>query len=397
VNETLRRAKSILQTSGALWASSLMLDRIGIPALRLWPEFRVVPEILANQIRAILNAWGVPEADISIIVEHLMYADLHGIDSHGCAMLLQYYRDITAGRLSADPHIKVICEGPATAVVDGGGGFGHLAGDAAMKVAIKKCRDVGIAAVSVWNSNHYGAAGSYALMATRSGLIGIAMTGTAEPAMVPTFGLSATLGTNPIAFAAPAVRNRPFLLDMATSTVPLGRLMTAWRNGNPIPEGWALDNRGHTVTDARLAAGYRKLTPLGSTREMGSHKGYGLAAMVEILCSLLSSGSFRGNKAKPHHGVDHFCLAIDPKRFRAPGEFETDLDAMMESLRNSEPADPKKQVKVAGDPEHEAYEERSRSGIPIARSVVEDLRFVCRNSRVNFILGDPARPDHSQS
>lgn len=384
--QALKRIKDIYQTSGGRWTASLALDRAGINALRLWPAMAIRPEILREQVRLIFHSWGMPESDAATAVEHLLYADLHGIDSHGCAMIEYYHRELKAGRITVNPKIRIVQESKATALLDGDRAFGHLAAHQGMTLAIDKFRDSGLGAVSVCNSNHYGAAGSYALMAARCGLIGISMTSTAQPAVVPTFGRKAMLGTNPIAFAAPAARNRPFLLDMATSTVPLGKLMTAWRNGSRIPEGWALDLTGRPATDARMAREHRRLTPLGSTREMGSHKGYGLAFMVEILSSLLPGRLFMGDPAEARQSVGHFLLALDPRQFRAEGAFETDLDAMIDSLRASEPMRQEQPVMVAGDPEYAACERHRGAGIPIARSIIEEIRLVCKRSGTPFIM-----------
>ena len=350
------------------------------------PDIAVSPATLSAQVVAVLRAWGMPEEDTATTASHLIYADLHGIDSHGVAMLSHYRRGLVDGSLNMTPKIEVVRESETTALIDGGGGLGHIPGDMAMKLAIAKCRGAGIGAVAVRNSGHYGAAGAYAAMAAQSGLVGIATTNTALPALVPTFGVQAMLGTNPIAFAAPAGRNRPFLLDMATSTAPVGKLMTAWRRGRSIPSGWALDDRGMPVTSPRLAAKYRRLTPLGSSREMGSHKGYGLAAAVEILSGLLSGSRSVRSAAEENHGIGHFFLVLNPRQFREEGEFEADLDVMMDALRATKPGDSKQPVLVAGDPEYAAQADRSRAGIPLARSVVEDIRTVCRDSRVPFIL-----------
>jgi len=274
----------------------------------------------------------------------------------------------------------------STALVDGGGGLGHVAGNLAMKLAIDKCRSTGCGIVAVRNSTHYGAAGSYASMAAGAGFLGLSMTSTPQPAVVPTFGIDSMLGTNPISFAAPAGRNNPFLLDMATSTIPFGALMKFWRNGHSIPEGWALDDTGRPVTNARKAAGYRRLSPLGSSREMGGHKGYGLAAMVEILSSILPGRPLPAESGKSTGRVGHFFLVLDPNRFRAKGEFESDLDLMLDALRDGKRVNPEQPILVAGDPEYRAREERAGKGIPISRSIVEDIRMVCGDSGAPFIL-----------
>jgi LDH2 family malate/lactate/ureidoglycolate dehydrogenase len=247
-----------------------------------------------------------------------------------------------------------------------------------MRLAIAKCRDGGLGAVAVRNSGHFGAAGGYARLAADAGLIGIAATNTEDPAVVPTFGAEARLGTNALAFAAPAEPGRPFLLDMATSTVSLGTIARAWRTGRRIPAGWAVDARGRPVRGARRAALERRLTPLGGTRAMSSHKGYGLAAVVEVLSAVLPGAE----------GVGHFFLALDPGAFREPGRgaFAGELASLLEWLRGTRPLDPRRPVLVAGDPERAVAAERSRSGIPLARAVVEDIRAVAHASRAPFVL-----------
>jgi LDH2 family malate/lactate/ureidoglycolate dehydrogenase len=372
-----------VRDSGPLWTASLILDRV-LPTnvLGRWPDTVVAGGTLAAQLHAILRAWGMSEEHASITVDHVLYADRHGIDSHGCSMFRSYHGGVKDGSLAMAPAIEVIREDDATALVDGGGGLGHVPADTAMKLAIAKCREAGIAAVCVRNSGHFGAAGAYVSMAVEAGFVGVATTNTPHPAIVPTFGSESMLGTNPIAFAAPAARNPPFLLDMATSTASLGKVVTAWRKGRSIPAGWALDSNGRPETNGRRASEQRRLTPLGSRAELGSHKGYGLAAMVEILSSLLpGAGGW-----DPLGPVGHFFLALDPGRFREHGRFDEDLDVMLDSLRASAPAEAGRQVLVPGDPEREAVAERERAGIPLSRSVVEDLRAIAHASGVPFEL-----------
>jgi len=383
----LDRVRESSRTSGRLWTAAQVLHRAGLPAMRLFRDRRVAPEILAAQLAGIFRAWGMSDEHVAITVEHVLYSDLHGIDSHGAAMLVDYHRKRLAGELEMRPKIAVVGEDAATALVDGGGGLGHVAADLAMRLAIGKAAAHGVGAVAVRNSGHFGAAGSYAALAAREGCLGLVTTTTARPSVVPTFGREARLGTNPIAFAAPALRNRPFLLDMATSAAPLGKLYAFWRRGRAIPAGWAIDAAGRTERDGRHAAEGRRLLPLGSTPELASHKGYGLAAMVEILAGVLPGvGAVDAGSRR----VGHFVIALDPRRFRAAGELEGDLDALLDALRASTPLDPRQPVRVAGDPEYAAAEANRRDGIPLARAVVEDLRAVCLAAGVPFRLGTGA-------
>ena len=255
--------------------------------------------LLSQQTKAILEAWGLRGPQLASILRVLLWADLRGVDSHGIA-LLPLYNDLRrAGKLTLNPKIKVLQETPATALLDGGGGLGHHPSCKAMKLAMKKCAITGIGSVAVRNSNHYGAAGAYAMMAAEHGFIGISTTSVWRPTVVPTFGAEPMFGTNPIAFAAPARRHPPFCLDMATSTVALGKIKLAAAHSKPLKPGWAVDERGNLVTNAVEALKHAHLTPLGGTPEMSSHKGYGLAAMVEILSTPSFCCRYDQNRATP--------------------------------------------------------------------------------------------------
>jgi LDH2 family malate/lactate/ureidoglycolate dehydrogenase len=295
-----------------------------------------------------------------------------------------------AGILNLQPKLETVVDLPAIATIDGDGGLGHYPSVTAMNLAIEKCRQFGIAAVAVRNSNHFGAAGYYAWMAAEAGLIGISTTGVRNPATVPTFAAEPRFGTNPIAFAAPAGRNRPFLLDMATSTVAIGKLVLAARAHKPLPVGWALDKQGQPLTDPVQARDIRHLTPLGASRELGGHKGYGLAMMVEILSSTLSGAAFSPTKP-PHqpgepYDVGHFFLAMDPGAFRDKAGFLGDLDAMIDCLHATRPVDPDQPVRVAGDPEADQMAERSANGIPLSAVLVDELRDIARAANAEFTL-----------
>ena len=387
VPAAVKQVLATVRDSGPLWTASLILDRIlPYPVLGLWPAVPVRAEDLERQLHATLHAWGMSADHAEITAAHMVETDLRGVDSHGSGMLRSYHRALVAGSITMSPAIEVAGRDGSTAVVDGGGGLGHVPARAAMELAIEICRDAGVGAVAVRNSGHFGAAGMYALMAAEAGCIGIVTSDTLTPTLVPTFGTAAMLGTNPIAFAAPAAANDPFALDMATTTSSRGKVVTAWRRGRRIPEGWALDPRGRPVRNARKAFEDRRLTPLGSKPSLGSYKGYGLAAVVEILSTLLAGRDGAAGLGRDKPRVGHFFLALDPARFRPPGEFEGDLDAMIDSLRATEPIDPGRPVRVPGDPERAAATERRRSGIPMSRGVIEDIRAVARASGVPFEL-----------
>ncbi|MCC7272630.1 MAG: Ldh family oxidoreductase [Alphaproteobacteria bacterium] len=356
---------------------------------------RVPAERLRRQLHLVFGAWGMPEDQAKAVVDVMTETDLRGVDSHGISMLPLYDRLRREGKVVAAPDVKVVREAPVTALVDAANGLGHYAAVRAMSLAIEKAKANGMAAVGVFNSNHYGPAGYYALMAAAAGLIGMSFTNVWNSAVVPTRSRVAMFGTNPIAFAAPAGRNPAFCLDMATSTVAIGKLRVAYLNEKPIPAGWVTDADGQPITDARIAHETRLLTPVGGLPEMSSHKGYGLGAMVEILCAMLTGAWYAPTKARkapddPMFNIGHFFFAIDPTAFRDPGDFEADVDDMIDALRAAEPADPALPVLVHGDPERANHVERSRNGIPMPRALLDEIRDVARMNNVAFVLDGSA-------
>jgi LDH2 family malate/lactate/ureidoglycolate dehydrogenase len=346
---------------------------------------------LSSQIDAIFAAWGMSEPAREACVRMMIAADLRGIDSHGVMMLPLYDELRHEGRINMTPGVKVVRESPVTALVDGDMSLGHYPADTAMKLAIRKARGSGLAAVAVRNSNHFGAAGVYAMQAASAGLIGIAMTNVWNLAIVPTRAAQAMFGTNPIAFAAPAGREPAFCLDMATSTVAIGKLKLAALHEKPLPHGWALDRSGEVTDSAEAALAARMLTPLGGTAETGSHKGYGLAAMVEILCAMVPGAWYAPTRDRRHPGekrfnVGHFFLVLDPGAFRGDGEFEDDLDDMLGALRAAKRVDPAQPVLVHGDPEREHMEKRSREGVPVPDALAEQLRSIAKSCGARALI-----------
>jgi LDH2 family malate/lactate/ureidoglycolate dehydrogenase len=309
-------------------------------------------------------------------------------------MLPTYERNRLKGALIVNPTVTVVRDHQAVALMDAGHGMGHIAATQAMQSAIEKARQFGLGAVNVRQSNHYGAAGVYSNMARKSGLLGISLTGTTQRSVVPTFGREPRFSTNPIAFAAPGAATDGFSLDMATSTVAIGKIRVALRAGKSIPTGWAVDRQGQPETDpaTALASVPKRLTPLGGTRELGSHKGYGLAMMVEILASILGESYVGGHSLETGEkgkfiNVGHFFLALDPAAFLGQsGVFEASLDRLVAYLRATPPADSDQPVLVAGDPERIAHEARSQYGVPMTDALAEEIREVCRSCGAPFLL-----------
>jgi LDH2 family malate/lactate/ureidoglycolate dehydrogenase len=363
-------------------------------------EATLVPaDRVSEQIRLVLTAWGMPEKQRATTVEVMVETDLRGVDSHGVSMLMMYEGMKRNGRLRIEAEPRIVREGVTTALVDGGAGLGHPAADFGMRLAIEKCRKSGgVAVVSVVNSHHFGAAGYYAQLAAEAGLVGLVTSATQGITMVPTFAAEPVLGTNPLAFAAPARRNPPFVLDMATTTVAGNKVKVYDLNGWKLPEGWVVDEAGKPITDAAEARALvlsprtdGGLTPLGGTPELASHKGYGLAMMVHILGGALAGGSFspirrRTQKPSDPDNIGHFFLAVDPGAFRDPGDFLDDVDDAIDVLHEAKRADPAQPVLVAGDPERATRAERLAKGIPIPASLAANIRELAERAGTKFVL-----------
>jgi len=343
------------------------------------------------QIKAILLAWGMPEENAEPTADILSWADLHGVDSHGMSMLPGYDRLRRNGRAKMDARPKIVKETPISALIDGAGGLGHVPAHFAMQVAIDKAKVSGMAIAAVRNSAHFGATGYYTLMAARQGLIGMACTSASGIQVAPTFGKEAKLGTDPWSFAAPSGDDKPFLLDMATTTVAAGRIRNKANEGLPTPDGWVLDSEGRPSNDplvAREKGGF--LTSLGGSPENSSYKGYGLAAMVNILASCLSGATLITDPqhTKKPQGMDigHFFMAIDPGLFREAGDFKKDVAQFSNDLRATKPIDPAQPVMVAGDPQWKNAEKRMADGIPVGPGLLNQVRQIAQASAAPWLL-----------
>jgi LDH2 family malate/lactate/ureidoglycolate dehydrogenase len=348
------------------------------------PPVLVRAERLQTFLVDVLRALGARADQAEATAGLMVRTDLRGVDSHGVGMLPRYHELWQAGFIAPAADPVVVRDDLATALLDGQKGLGHWVSAHAMRMAIDKAATYGIGIVVCRNSTHYGAAANYSMMALERDMIGLSTTNSPYVAMVPTFGRAAMLSTNPISFAAPSGRHAPFVLDMATTTVAVGKLHVAARWEKPIPAGWALDEQGLPTTDPLVALKHRLLTPLGGTRELGSHKGYGLAAMVDILSGVLPGAVFAnrffttGLREQGAQDVGHCFAAIDPARFRPLDEFKQDMDAFCEALRSTPPAAGHDRVQVAGEPEAASEVERRRHGIPLAPALVAQCNAVAR-------------------
>ncbi len=327
---------------------------------------------------------GMSREDAKITTDVLIESDKRGIPSHGVARLKRYTDGIRDGIMIPDAKHEIIKETPNTLVITGNDGLGQPVSYKTMKLVIKKAKKNSVAFAAVRNSNHYGIAGYYAMMALEENLIGLSTTNS-FPLVVPTFGKDALLGTNPISIAAPANRERPFVVDMATSTVPRGKLEVYDRRNKPIPEAWATDAEGYPTTDPGLVLKNVKeklgggLLPLGGAlEETGGHKGYGLAMIVEILTGILSGGAY-GPKVygipKSPANVCHFFGAIDVEAFLPLDEFTASLDSLMQILHNSKKVRGQDRIYIHGEKEF-VQAEGQQDYVRLFNRVIENIRDV---------------------
>jgi LDH2 family malate/lactate/ureidoglycolate dehydrogenase len=347
----------------------------------------------------VFEEMGVSHQDARITADVLVQANLRGIDSHGVARLARYVNGLRDGVMVACPEERTLVETPTTLTVDAGAGLGQPVSYRAMKKAVEKAEAYGCGFATVRNSNHYGIAGYYAMMALEKEMIGMSTTNAAM-LVVPTFGRDAVYGTNPIALAVPAKEEPPFVMDMATSTVPRGKLEVYHRQEKSLPLGWATDEKGIPTSDAgrvldnfvqRAGGG---LLPLGGAgEEFSGYKGYGMGLMVEILSAVLPGAAFltsvypKSPDGKPlPANLGHFFGAWRVDAFRPPEEFKADMDRLVQELKGGSLAEGATRIYVHGEKEFEEAERRSERGIPLGAKVEASLRQIAADLGLGYDL-----------
>ena len=343
---------------------------------------RIRRELLETFCQRVFQHHGLSGEDARTAAAVLVAADARGIPSHGVARLRRYVDGLRNRLVLPDARVEVVVDTSSSVVIDAHGAMGAPVSVRAMARVIDRARANGAAFGCVRDSNHFGIAGYYAMMALPEDMLGIAMTNTAA-LCVPTFGRQVMFGTNPLAFAAPADRERAFVLDMSTSVVTRGKIEVYGRLGKELPEGWAVDRTGQPARDPRslLDDMFERvgggILPLGGMGEdLGGHKGYGLAVMVDILCAVLCgapSGPGVADARTSSGRVSHFFGAVRIDTFRDPREFRRDMDRMLADLRNSPLAKGAGRVYYAGQKEFEHERECLREGVPLLRQTYDQI------------------------
>ena len=341
-----------------------------------------VQDLDAFCVEALTKA-GVGEADARTTADVLVTTDTWGTFTHGTKALRAYIRRLRGGGLRANGQPKVVAEGPAWVQVDGDSSLGMVSSVFTMKIAMAKAATAGIAFAGLRNNCHYGAAGYYAAMALDRGMIGISMANDIPTVNAPG-ARGPVMGSNPFAFAAPAGKEKPVLLDMATSTVAGGKVFAAAALGKTIPGGWLLDANGKPTTDPAPFSHAASLTPLGG------YKGYGIAFVIEALSAILTGSSIRSHvlswtfsdPSKPTgHGAAF--IAVNIASFMAVEKFKERMDQTIREIRQEPKADGADRIWLPGEMEFERREKALVEGIDLPDDVVASLRGLAEDLNLN--------------
>ena len=353
-------------------------------------------QLLNKLIISVFKKIDCSNKDAELISKILLSAELRGINSHGVLRVKDYVGLWEKGRINTKPNVRIVHESPSTAVVDGDKGFGMIAATKAMQIAIEKAKKIGTGWVSVNNSNHFGIAGFYSMMALEHDMIGIAMTN-ANPLVSPTFSVERLLGTNPISVAVPAGKENPFVADFSTTPIARGKLAVMDKKGEEAPQGYVQDQEGKSSTDPNILSDGGAILPLGGDRIHGSHKGYCLGAIVDIFSAILSGANFGPfvppqvsflplKENLPGKGLGHFFGAMRIDAFQTTEDFKRNMDLWIDTFKKAKPVAGQERVYIPGEPEREMEEKHKKEGIVILDKVLDDLKDVCDGIGVKFTL-----------
>jgi LDH2 family malate/lactate/ureidoglycolate dehydrogenase len=340
-----------------------------------------MPTVQADRLTKIgstlLRAAGATPEEADAVATGCINANLAGHDSHGIIAIPTYIDRIRAGHIVPGANWKIVRESPATTVIDGNWGFGFYVNARAMQLTIEKAKQTNVAAVTVLRQSHVGRLAAYPLMAIKHGMIGIATADSGRSAKVvaPFGGREARLGTNPISIAVPSDLDGPFCLDMATSAVAAGKVALAAARGEQIPTGWIVDDQGKQTTDpTRLRRG-GALLPLGGSE---GYKGSGLAAMVEVLCGLLTGLGF-GVDPTGRHNDGCFMAVFNVDAFRPLKDFKKEVAEFAAYLKATPPSHGSRGVLYPGEVEYLCEQQRRKSGIDVEEATWEKLRALAQS------------------
>jgi len=344
--------------------------------------------------KTIFLKMGCSEHDSDVIAEVFLAAEMRDQASHGMIRIKDYYELWKAGRINVNPDIRIVHESPSTAVVDGDNAVGMVTARKSMETAIAKAEKAGTGWVAARNSNHFGIAGYYAMMALKHDMIGICLTN-ANPLVAPTFSISRMMGTNPIAVAIPAGSQPPFIADFATTPIARGKLAVAEKKGEKVALGFVQDKTGIPSDDPTILKRGGSMLTLGGDRLHGSHKGYCLSAIVDIFSAVFSGANFGPFvppsvaylpllEKKVGEGTGHFFGAMRIDAFQPANHFKAKMDEWITTFRTAKPAEGQERVLIPGDPEREAEERILKEGISLVPAIKDDLIKIAAEMGIEF-------------
>lgn len=358
-----------------------MLERFTVPEDI---AVRVPDATMREVVENIFTALGMTASYAAKCADVLIYADVRGIDSHGVSnMTRAYVAGLKGGYINPTPTMKRVRDFPAAVSVDGDGGLGLGQGRELMELACERAKTNGVAVVTAFNSGHYGASAYHAHIALEYDMVGVSMTAGGLQ-VAPTQGAEPLLGLNPIGIAAPSNNEPPFIFDASMSSVAGNKMQLLRRNGGKVHPGWITDAQGAPIMEEVEVPERFLMLPLGGTREIGSHKGFGLSMMVETLCSALT-----GTGAGPHRRQRsaHYFMAYNVAAFTDVDVFKADMDAYLRSILDCKPAPGESRVVYPGIPEHEAEIDRRTNGIPYHPEVIEWFNGVMEQLEIESPFG----------
>jgi uncharacterized oxidoreductase len=335
---------------------------------------RAPAERLRRLVSAMVTSGGSAAIEADLVAEHLVAANLAGHDSHGVGMMPTYVRHLGMGLLVPNTKAKVVKDDGPALMFDGGRGYGRAVAGEAIAAGIARCRQLGVAVVTLANAHHVGRVGAYGELTQAARLVSLHFVNVTDHRAVvaPFRGSDARFVTNPVCIALPATeRQPPILLDMATSAIAMGKVRVAKNEGHEVDAGVLIDHQGRPTRDPNVM--YADKT--GALLPFGGHKGYALAVVTELLATTLSGGPSI-HPGNPRAGAiinNMLSILIDPARFAGVDWFRREVDGFVEFVKASPPADPKAPVLVPGDPERLARERRLREGIEVDATTWEEI------------------------
>jgi LDH2 family malate/lactate/ureidoglycolate dehydrogenase len=331
----------------------------------------IAPDQLIDFAAGVYSAIGVPEDDARLVADSLVQADLWGHQSHGVLRLSWYVKRIESGVMKAKTVPDVVVDAGALAVIDGHDGIGQVLTATAAREAVRRAKAHGVGVVALRNSNHFGTAMYYTLMAAREQCVALLSTN-ASPAMAPWGGRKKTVGTNPWSIAAPAGRYAPMVLDIANTGVARGKIYLAKQKGLPIPLGWAINAAGEPTTDPAEAID-------GIILPMAAHKGYAIAMMMDVLSGVLTGSAFGGGVKGPYQfdqrsGCGQLMIALNIAAFQPLEDFATRMEALINETKSVPLAKGFEEIAYPGEIEARNEQANRKRGLSLPDDTIADLR-----------------------